>query len=62
MVELHDLKGHAKLSSDSVNHRLQLLELLLERIDFFISSSQLIELTNFFQFSLLLERRYHLSD
>lgn len=55
VVELNDLKGQPKQSSDSMIQRHQLLDLLLECIDFFISLSQLIVLINFFQFSHLLE-------
>lgn len=62
MVELDDLKGQSKQSSDSMIQRYQLLELLLECIDFFMSSRQLMDLINFFQFSLLLEEGYNLSN
>lgn len=62
MVELDDLKGQSKQSSDSMIQRYQLLELLLECIDFFMSSRQLMDFINFFQFSLLLEEGYNLSN
>lgn len=61
VVELDDLKGQPKKSSDSMIQRYQLLELLLECIDLFIWSRQLMDLINFFQFSLLVEEWYNLS-
>lgn len=61
VVEPNDLKGQPKQSSDSMTQR-QLLELVLEWIDFFISSSQLVDLIHFFQFSLLLEEGYNLRN
>lgn len=62
MVELDDLKDQPKQSSDSVIQRYQLPELLLECIDLFISSRQLMDLINFFQVSLSVEEGYNLSN
>lgn len=59
VVELNDLKGQPKQSSDSMIKRHQLLDLLLECIDFLISLSQLIDLINFFQFFPFAGRQYN---